>query len=85
VQEQQRNSMQKFSKKYLKFWENLKKAQAKYSIEPSEKNLKKLTSLKAIKWTDSTRYTNAYLKENKASMDKARLAYQGVPNFFNNI
>jgi len=77
--------MQKFTKKYLKFWENLRIAQAKFTIEPSKKNLEKLTTLKSIKWTDSTRYTKAYLKENKASMQLARKTYQSVPSFFNNL
>jgi hypothetical protein len=77
--------MQKFSKKYLQFWEKLRIAQAKYAIEPSEENLKELTLLKNVKWTDSTRYTKAYLKENKASMDRARKTYRAVPVFFNNL
>ena len=77
--------MQKFSKKYLKFWKELRTAQANYTVKPSEKNLKQLTLLKSIKWTDSTRYTKAYLKENKASMDRARITYQAVPSFFNNL
>ena len=77
--------MQKFTKKYLKFWENLRIAQAKFTIEPSKKNLKELTALKSIKWTDSTRYTRAYLKENKAHMERARATYQSVPTYFNNI
>jgi len=77
--------MQKFTKKYLKFWENLRIAQAKFAINPSEKNLKKLTDLKSIKWTDSTRYTKSYLNFNKAQMERARATYQTFPDFFNNI
>lgn len=77
--------MQKFTKKYLKFWENLRIAQAKFTVTPNKKNLKELTDLKSIKWTDSTRYTKAYLKDNKAQMERARLTYQSVPTFFNNI
>lgn len=77
--------MQKFTKKYLKFWDNLRIAQAKFTIKPSKKNLKELTDLKSIKWTDSTRYTKAYLKENKAQMERARATYRPVATFFNNI
>ncbi len=85
MQEQKRNSMQKFTKKYLKFWEKLKIAQATYTVNPTKQNFKELALLRGIKWTDETRYTKAYLKEHKERMDKARKTYQPVATFFNNL
>lgn len=74
--------MQKFTRKYQQFLKELRVAQVAFDSKPTAKNLKTLSSLKAIKWTDSTRYSANYLKASKPSIKGAKVAYSQVPSFF---
>jgi len=74
--------MQKFTKKYQQFLKELRVAQVTFDSNPTAKNLKSLSALKSIKWSDSTRYSANYLKENKKAITSSRNAYSNVPVFF---
>jgi len=82
VQQRNKNSMQKFTRKYQKFMKELRVAQVTFDSNPTPKNLKSLSLLKAIKWSDSERYSANYLRANKPSIKSARVTYSQVPSFF---
>lgn len=82
MQQRNKNSMQKFTRKYQKFMKELRVAQVTFDSNPTAKNLKSLSLLKAIKWSDSERYSANYLRANKPSIKSARVAYSQVPSFF---
>ncbi len=82
MQQRNKNSMQKFTKKYQQFLKELRVAQVTFDSKPTAKNLKALSLLKATKWSDSTRYSANYLKGNKKAITSSRSAYSNVPVFF---
>jgi hypothetical protein len=82
VQQRNKNSMQKFTRKYEQFLKELRVAQVTFDSKPTAKNLKALSLLKATKWSDSTRYSANYLRGNKKSILNSRNAYSNVPVFF---
>jgi hypothetical protein len=84
VQQRNKNSMQKFTRKYEQFLKELRVAQVTFDSKPTAKNLKKLSDLKAIKWTNATRYSAYYLKLNKMRLAKTKTSYGKLAMFFSN-
>jgi hypothetical protein len=84
VQQRNKNSMQKFTRKYQQFLKELRVAQVTFDSKPTAKNLKALSLLKAIKWSDSQRYSANYLRATKSTLKNTRTVYSQVPSFFTN-
>lgn len=84
MQQRNKNSMQKFTRKYQQFLKELRVAQVTFDSKPTAKNLKALSLLKAIKWSDRERYSANYLKVNKSHKTKAKTSYGRLAMFFSN-